>query len=224
MKNLTDWFGRVCIITCQHRPDRLAETLEHLTTTGLADPEKLHIQKGVIGAWTTVPVDWLPGLGAWGCLRSHQRLLEDVIHERNPDMSFALDSVLILEDDVFFVEDALPRLNEFMEAVPEDWGQIYLGGQHKAGTKTINSKVVRGGSVNRTHAHAIRWPYYHEVYRHITYSSDYIGTHKHVDHQLEVVHQRADWPVYCPTKWIAGQRENLSIITGKLTEEKLWQP
>lgn len=224
MKNLTDWFSRVYVINCQHRPDRLEETLDHLRKTGMADPAGVKIQRGVIGAWTTVPNDWLPGLGAWGCWRSHVNLMEDVLHERNEDMSFALDSILILEDDVFFVDGALKKLNDFMEAVPANWGQIYLGGQHKMKTEYINDQVIRGMSVNRTHAHAIHSSTYHALYRHITYATDYRGTHKHVDHQLEEAHRRKEWNVYCPTKWIAGQRENLSIITGKHTPENLWQP
>ena len=144
------------------------------------------------------------------------------MHERNEDLSFALDSILILEDDVFFVNGALEMLNDFMESVPDNWDQIYLGGEHKASVGVVNEWVVRGMSVNRTHAHAIKAPCYQRFYRHITFASDFIRTHKHVDHQLEVAHQRRDWNVYCPVEWIAGQRENLSIITGKPTPTKIW--
>jgi hypothetical protein len=223
MKNLTDWFSRVCVITCQHRPDRLEQTLAHLEASGLAHSAGVKVQRGVIGSWVTTPVDWLAGDGAWGCHASHRRLLEDVMHERNEDLSFALDSILILEDDVFFVDGALEKLDAFMPSVPDDWDQLYLGGEHKAAVERVNDRVVRGGSVNRTHAHAIKASCYQKLYRHITFASDFIRTHKHVDHQLEVAHQRRDWNVYCPVEWIAGQRENLSIITGKPTPEKLWQ-
>lgn len=212
------------MISCQHRPDRLAATLDHLRAAGLADPAAVKVQRGIIGEWTTAPADFLSGVGAWGCLASHRRLLEDVIHERNDDMTFALESILILEDDVFFVDGALEKLNEFMQEVPADWGQIYLGGQHKMKPEPVNPLVLRGRSVNRTHAHAIHSSVYRDVYRHITYASDFIRTHKHVDHQLEEAHQKEYWNVYCPTQWIAGQRENLSIITGKKTPMNLWQP
>ena len=36
MKNLTDWFDRVYVINCAHRPDRLEETKKHLEETGMA--------------------------------------------------------------------------------------------------------------------------------------------------------------------------------------------
>jgi hypothetical protein len=222
MKTLTDWFSRVYVISCQHRPDRLDTTMALLRDSGMADLAGVKVHRGVIGSWTTTPPDWLAGDGAWGCRASHTRLLEDVMHERNPDMSFALDSILILEDDVFFVDGALQRLNEFMSAVPDDWDQIYLGGEHKAPVEKVNDQVVRGTSVNRTHAHAIKASCYQKLYRHITFASDFIRTHKHVDHQLELAHQRRDWNVYCPARWIAGQRENLSIITGKRAPANLW--
>jgi hypothetical protein len=52
---------------------------------------------------------------------------------------------------------------------------------------------------------------------------DYVGTNKHIDHQLELAHQRADWPVYCPAKWICGQRASTSNVSGKKLEAMTWQ-
>jgi len=52
---------------------------------------------------------------------------------------------------------------------------------------------------------------------------DYVGTNKHIDHQLELAHQRADWPVYCPAKWICGQRAGTSNVSGKTLAAMTWQ-
>ena len=168
MKNLTDWFDRVYVINCAHRPDRLEETKRHLEETGMANNEGVHYYPAIIGDWTTCPADWGSGRGAWGCLRSHQRILEDVIHDRDgygydePNLT----NVLVLEDDVVFKEDALEKLNEFMEAVPADWGQIYLGGQHRREkSETDSPNVVIGNSVNRTHAYAVNQPTFTQFYR-----------------------------------------------------------
>ena len=223
MKNLTDWFDRVYVINCAHRPDRLEETKKHLEETRMADNDKVHYYPAIIGDWTTCPADWGSGRGAWGCLRSHQRILEDVIHARDDRHMMALDNVLILEDDVIFKEDSLEKLNEFMEVVPDDWGQIYLGGQHRRHPKETDiPNVIIGNSINRTHAHAINGPSITSVYRHISYASDYRGSSKHIDHQLELAHRRADWPVYCPKEWVAGQRAGSSNISGKTNETKFW--
>lgn len=222
MKNLTDWFDRVYVINCAHRPDRLEETKQHLAETKMADVEKVIFYPAIVGDWTTVPADWRSGNGSWGCLRSHQRILEDIMHVRDGD-GFALKNALIMEDDIIFVDDALQKFNEFIVEVPDDWGQIYLGGQHR-GRKipTDHDSVIDATSVNRTHAYAVRQPYFQQVYRHISYATDYRNTNKHIDHQLEVAHRRGDWPVYCPKKWLVGQRAGISDICNKQLPIKFW--
>ncbi len=223
MKNLTDWFDRVYVINCAHRPDRLEETKKHLEETGMANNDWVNYYPAIIGDWTTCPADWGSGRGAWGCLRSHQRILEDVIHTRDDRHTLTLNNVLILEDDVIFKEDALEKLNRFMRALPSDWGQIYLGGQHRRKKgETDSPNVVIGNSVNRTHAYAVNQSIFKEFYRHISYSTDYRDTSKHIDHQLEVAHRRKDWRVYCPKEWIVGQRAGSSNISGKKLETKFW--
>ena len=223
MKNLTDWFDRVYVINCAHRPDRLEETKKHLEETGMADNDKVHYYPAIIGDWVTHPADWGSGRGAWGCLRSHQRILEDVIQDRDDRHMMTLNNVLILEDDVTFKDDPLSRLNDFMVDVPEDWGQIYLGGQHRRNhSKTESPNVIIGNSINRTHAYAVNQSIFTELYRHISYASDYKNTNKHIDHQLEVAHRRKDWKVYCPSDWIAGQREGSSNISGKVSKTMFW--
>jgi GR25 family glycosyltransferase involved in LPS biosynthesis len=224
MKNLTDLFDRVYVINCAHRPDRLEDTKKHLEETKMADNDKVHYYPAIIGDWTTCPADWRSGKGAWGCLRSHQRILEDVLHTRDDRGQLTLDNVLIMEDDIIFKDKALQKLNEFMEVVPDDWGQIYLGGQHRR-TKVETSlpNVVIGKSVNRTHAYAVNKPTFEELYRHISYASDYRKTTKHIDHQLELAHRREDWKVYCPKEWIVGQRAGSSNINGRVNKTKFWQ-
>ena len=223
MKNLTDWFDRVYVINCAHRPDRLEEAKKHLNETGMVDTEKVIYYPAIIGDWTTCPADWRSGRGAWGCLRSHQRIMEDVIHARDENGVPKLMNVLVLEDDVIFKEDSLEKLNEFMEDVPDDWGQIYLGGQHRRDpTPTDSPNVIVGNSINRTHAYAVNQPNYTKFYRHISYARDYRGTDHHIDHQLEKAHRRKDWKVYCPKEWVVGQRGGRSNINGKVNPTKFW--
>ena len=223
MKNLTDLFDRVYVINCAHRPDRLEETKKHFEETKMADNDKVHYYPAIIGDWTTCPADWRSGRGAWGCLRSHQRILEDVLHTRDDREALTLNNVLILEDDIIFKDNALQKLNEFMEIVPDDWGQIYLGGQHRrTKVETGLNNVVIGKSVNRTHAYAVNKSTFEELYRHISYATDYRKTNKHIDHQLELAHRREDWKVYCPEEWIVGQRAGSSNINGRVNKTKFW--
>ena len=223
MKNLTDLFDRVYVINCAHRPDRLEDTKKHFEETKMADNDKVHYYPAIIGDWTTCPADWRSGRGAWGCLRSHQRILEDVLHTRDDREGLTLNNVLIMEDDIIFKDNALQKLNEFMEVVPDDWGQIYLGGQHrKTKVETGLNNVVIGKSVNRTHAYAVNQSTFQELYRHISYATDYRKTNKHIDHQLELAHRREDWKVYCPEEWIVGQRAGSSNINGRVNKTKFW--
>jgi GR25 family glycosyltransferase involved in LPS biosynthesis len=225
MKNLTDWFSRVYVINCAHRPDRLEEVTKHLQETGMADMDKVVIYPAIIGDWVTHPADWRAGNGSWGCLRSHMRILEDAMQERDMEQEgwpMTLENILILEDDVFFLENALEDLNRFMNIVPSGWGQLYLGGQHQRKPVLTAEGVLVGLSVNRTHAYAVSRDNFQPLYRHICYASDYIGKKRHIDHQLELAHQRRDWDVYCPERWICGQRAGTSNISGRKDTERIW--
>ena len=225
LKKITDWFDKVFVINCAHRPDRLAQFKEEVESKNLGDLSKITVFPAVIGDYTGHPAGWGAGNGAWGCLQSHRRVMEDLMHMRDDRGALAWDSALILEDDVFFLENALQDLHNFMLEVPCSWGQIYLGGQHRAKTTETGLPMVRkGGSINRTHAYAVSGEYINRVYQHISYMMDYTGdgNHKHVDHQLELAHQRGDWPVYCPVKWVCGQRAGSSNISGKTQADMTW--
>ena len=147
--------------------------------------------------------------------------MEDIMHIRDPHGHMTVKTALILEDDVYFVPDALNQLNEFMCSIPNDWGQLYLGGQHQKPATPCAGYTI-GNSVNRTHAYAVSSRYIQSVYRHISYMPDYVGTNRHVDHQLETAHARKDWPVYCPPIWFAGQEAGSSNISGNTNSRQIW--
>lgn len=224
MKKLTTLFDRVYVINCPHRPDRLDRVTRHLLEEELVDIDKVVFYPAVIGDVTSHPAGWGAGNGAWGCLRSHQRIMEDAMHHCDDRWRISWDQILILEDDVVFLEGALERLNEFMAQVPSDWGQIYLGGQHqKRPERTDVEGILRGMSVNRTHAYALHREAIHMVYRHVCYMPDYQGTNKHIDHQLELAHNRKDWNVYCPVEWFCGQEAGESNVSGATNERMIWE-
>jgi hypothetical protein len=163
------------------------------------------------------------GIIVSNCLQSHRRIMEDLMHLRDERDQLTWSGALILEDDVFFLDGALENLRTFMQNVPTEWGQLYLGGQHRQPcTYTEHPSVTRGKSVNRTHAYAVSKEFVSKIYCHVSYMPDYIGTSKHIDHQMELAHQRADWPVFCPAKWICGQRASTSNVSGRKLEAMTW--
>lgn len=222
-KNLTDWFERVYVINRPDRPERLKAFYKNIEYTKVADPSKIIVYPAIMGDKTACPRYFLSGNGAWGCLRSHSNIIENLLLEQI-NTGIRVYSVLILEDDVEFVPKPLFRLHAFMSAVPKNWDQIYLGGQHRLLPKPTGiDRVMRGISVNRTHAYALNRKVFKLFYTHINNAEEYIGKkNHHIDHQLEIAHRKLAWNVYCPPVWLAGQAEGMSDVCNSELEARIW--
>lgn len=216
---LRRYFDRVVMLTLEGREGRCDRALAGMAEVGL-DAGQVRIEKGWNGEELPAPAWWRAGNGAWGCLMSHHRALADAYRH-------GVKRLLVLEDDCCFQADAVRMLEEFLPAVPEGWGQLYLGGVHQARPQELlgRPEVFRGLSVNRTHAYAVARGWIPRVLAHIMHAPDYMGAPfpAHLDHQLERAHQREDWPVYAPTWWVCGQEENDSDINGRHHPRKWWQ-
>jgi hypothetical protein len=217
-------FDRIAIISLPRSPERGEASLRELREKGLS--AKAELFRGIDGKLCPPSDWWVAGSGAWGCMMSHFRLVQDALMD-------GVESLLVLEDDCVWQNDAAMLAAEFLPQVPGDWGQIYLGGQHRSPQRpaALRGKpaVWRPRSVHRTHAYAIHRRAMQKFLKHVIYAPDYIETKKrsgvkrHVDHQLEHAQQRGDWPVYCPSWWLAGQGENVSLINGRSQREQWWQ-
>ncbi|MGI8604084.1 MAG: glycosyltransferase family 25 protein [Verrucomicrobiales bacterium] len=219
MRTLNDHFARVYVINLPYKPDRRQRLEQHLVGGGFA--EHLTWVTGCSGDWMPPPAWWNAGNGAWGCLLSHARVIQDAIMD-------GLEDFLVLEDDAVFQPAALGMLERLMNEVPEDWEQLYLGGQHMHEPEDVADRpfVLRAWNVNRTHAYALRRPAFVRFHQHLWHAPDYID-HKdgwHLDHQLGVAHQRGDWKVYAPCWWLAGQESDWSNISGRKLPRLWWHP
>lgn len=226
---LDEAFERVYVINLPFKVARREKLEQNLKTTGIVDPKKVFWERGVYGDWAPAPSWWGAGNGAWGCLMSHVRIAQDAAQD-------AVASYCVLEDDVVFHHRAQEMLDEFMTEVPDDWGQIYLGGQflHQK-PEPVSPWVVRPYNVNRTHAFALRKPAIPRFLQHVMHAPDYLNicdtseeclsytpNNYHIDHQLGRAHERRDWNVYAPTWWLAGQDEGPSSISGKTNVAMWW--
>lgn len=221
--HLGKWFDRVFVINCPSRKFRLETLLDRLRELRLANPSDIIVRPAVMGSCSPPPTNWKAGGGAWGCFRSHLRIQEDMLHERDTFGDLSWNSYLILEDDVIFANNAREGLDTLMKNLPEDWGQVYLGGQHTVKPVPINAHVQRGRSINRTHAYAINKNWASTIYQHVASLPGKDPTEiKHIDHWLEKGHREYGWPVYCPTKWLAGQSSGVSDISGKNNTDRFW--
>jgi len=129
--NLRRYFDRVVLINLKRRHDRLQSVQEALRQCHwpFRWPE---IFEAVDGYANSIPSHFISGPGAWGCLLSHREILRQALAD-------GVRNVLVLEDDVCFVDAFREQVAEFLRRVPDDWDQLMLGGQH----------VVLGGQTYR---------------------------------------------------------------------------
>ena len=166
----------------------------------------------VDGKKVPAPQWWKAGPGAWGCYKSHLRILEQCLEND-------IDSCLFMEDDAVCCEDFVARTQTFFKNLPEDWSMIYLGGQH-LGTATsppiqVNPHVYIPFDVNRTHAFGVRGrTMMQTLYKHLNAFKDW-KTGFHIDHQLGQIHRQRSNPIYCPSEWLIGQDEGTSDVSGR---------
>lgn len=209
------------IINLQYKPDRRERLTAHLLESGIIrDPADIHWVKAISGDWCRPPHWWRSGNGAWGCLMSHLRVVQDATMD-------GLESYMVLEDDAVFQPRAVEMLARLMREVPDDWDQIYLGGQHLKPVEPVAGSpfVVRANNVNRTHGFILRRRAFAKFQQHIMHAPDYIAHPGwHIDHQLGVAHERRDWNVYAPAWWICGQEAGGSNISGRTNPRLWWHP
>ncbi len=175
-------------------------------------------QTAVPGDWCPAPAWWKAGNGAWGCLMSHVRVVQDAVMD-------GTEMLCVLEDDVCFHPQAKEMLDRLLREAPDDWDQIYLGGQHLKEPLPVTGRpfVLRGVNVNRTHAFILRRRVFARYLQHVLHAPDYMAHGAwHIDHQLGIAHERRDWNVYCPAWWLAGQDEGSSNISGRTNPRYWW--
>jgi len=213
--NLEKTFKRVYCVNLKRRADRWERFQDSL-------PEDWPFQTvrrfdAIDGKRVKHPDWWKAGGGAWGCYRSHLRILEDCLQQ-------GVQSVLLLEDDALFPADFRKDVERFFKFLPEDWEMIYLGGQHlmidKHPPRKINKAVFQPYNVNRTHCFGLRGEMIRVVYKHLL-RQDWKNA-QHIDHHLGRLHQRRERRIYCPWKWLVGQAEGQSNISGRNPPDRFW--
>lgn len=203
----------VCI-NLDRRPDRWKRFTENCLIEGVERFSAFDAKKLEVPEW------WRAGNGAWGCHLSHEKILEDAIQEGLHEEGGML---LVLEDDALFEPDFADRVRNYLRVVPQDWDQIYLGGQHKGHRRPrfINKSVKKGMKVNRTHAYAVNWRYIIGLSTYLSRCMKKKSYPHHVDHRMELKHSQIN--CYVPTRWLVGQRRGTSDIGKSSNEDRFWR-
>jgi hypothetical protein len=213
-------FERVYVVNLLRHPERLKAFLDRLPVSLAPNLKRV----GVDGKLAPHAPWWRQGNPAWGCYRSHYKIIEECLED-------GVQSCLILEDDAEFCEDFEERLKQVMAEIPSNWGWLYLGGQHlhqkQHPAKIITEHVVRPYNLNRTHAYAINGiQAFREIYRHLNDTKDW-HHRNHIDHHYGRMHQRCygmgqPIHVYAAKPFLIAQAAGRSSISGKTFETRFW--
>ncbi len=224
-------FKHVMCINLERRPERWKRFIHGFPT----DTRYYHPHHyPAVDSRLAKPPPWFsdacPDPGAWGCLRTHLRIWEDAL-------SGSWDDVLVFEDDAIFCEGFAEKFARFMARVPDDWDQIYLGGQHlyaidqngdtrpgfSSPPQVVNEYVLRCENANRTHAYAMRPAMMQAAIDTCALLPPGMPTSRsyHVDFRLGSLHPTHK--VYAPTRWLVGQEHGKSdVLGGRKDHKRKW--
>jgi len=212
---------RALCINLDRRPERWEAFKRNCPIRGV------HRFPAIDGRAVRPPAWWRQGGGAWGCMLSHVRILEQALSDGLDRCGGRGGVLLVLEDDALFPPDFAERAARFIRALPDDWEQAYLGGQHRGlrvrQPQRVNDEVVRPFMVNRTQAYAVRGPFIRVLYQHLCdWPAHARSPRHHVDHRMELLHRSGQHKVYAPATWIVGQAGGPSDISGRVTQDRFW--
>jgi hypothetical protein len=195
--NLYAYFDRVVLINLRRRPDRLARVQVEL--------HRCHwpflppcLFTAIDGQTGHVPADWQSGPGAWGCSQSHQAVLAKALAD-------GVKNLLVLEDDVSFVDGFVDKTAAFLAAVPADWDQLVFGGT-----------VDRGGGIFGTHCYAIRPPFMGRLLARWQASHQHCDWVAACDPAMQLAHK-----VFYPDPFLAAQLKGSSDVATAKHQPKL---
>ena len=149
-----EYFDKIYCINLDERKDRWERCQEIFTSFDL-DVERM---PGVLGpsGWVSdkYPHPMRAFEGVAGGTQAHLNVLESSFVNQT-------DKILILEDDVEFVEDFINLFDILSEYIPDHWEILYLGGMYRSGgirAQRINNHIARVSDMMATHAYAIKYP------------------------------------------------------------------
>lgn len=205
-------FDRAVVISLVRRADRLAAFQDRLAVAWPG--QAVQVFQAVDGEREAVPEGWRGTAGAWGCARSHGRVVERALAD-------GVERLLVLEDDATF----MPRFAERLAGlrIPAMCQQLYLGGEHLLPPEPGPAGLVRGRNVNRCHAYAILGrPALETIRDHLRWDPATWAAAHNVDHQLGILHETGRVEVYAADPWLCGQAAGRSDIDGKTWPERAW--
>lgn len=104
----------------------------------------------VDGQGSTTPDNWSSTSGAYGCLLSHLRVVQEARKQGE-------SSVLIFEDDVVFDAQFSTNFNAYIKQLPRDWAMLYFGALHQDDLLEVSENIHRVRRACSTYAYALNY-------------------------------------------------------------------
>lgn len=118
MKTLNNYFEKIYCINLDSRPDRYGESLQEFQKIGI-DVQRV---SGVLGS-DVFKSGLNRSAGAYGVFLTHVKILKEAMRNN-------YENILILEDDVVFIDGFNEIFNQRITALPDDWDLLYVGGNN----------------------------------------------------------------------------------------------
>jgi len=148
--DVNKFFSQKVCINLDRRPDRWERMRARFAQHNI---EQVVRFPALDGKSLEIPVTWDSFPGAYGCLRSHLKVVEEARDE-------ARTNVLIFEDDVVLAPEFSLRFAEYINQVPADWDMIFFGGIHGEPPSKVSSNVSRVTHSLSTYTYALN----HTIY------------------------------------------------------------
>jgi GR25 family glycosyltransferase involved in LPS biosynthesis len=137
---LNDYFDKIYCINLDRRTDRWESAQKEFEKHGIV-VDRISAVEG----------------GAQGLIETNKRIFRNAIVK-------GYNSILILEDDVEFIEDLQNKFKEAYSSVPENWNMLYFGGNHFFGQPVpINNHVAIPKNTLSSHAIAYKKDAYQKM-------------------------------------------------------------
>lgn len=204
--NPFNFFKRIYCINLAHRADKWADCLKEFKTLNIED--KIIRFEGI--KFDLNKYGWISGRA--GCFASHREII-NICSKDN------VSNVLILEDDVEFINDPIKNLNLALKELPKDWDIFYLGMNPTSEIFPdplirISQNLLKVKSALTTHAIAYNKSSYNDILNNIP-EGDSIINWLHSNISMDgwfMRHYLNTKNVFCPNEFLATQRKSVSDI------------
>lgn len=140
--NINDYFDKIFCINLDRRTDRWKQCLKEFAKYNI----QVEKYSAIDGKKIKNISNWMTGPRI-GCCRSHAHILKMMVQNR-------FKKILILEDDIEFIENFQEIFCERIKLVPE-YDMLYLCGNNPKNVEIINEYVKKTTAALSTGAYAI---------------------------------------------------------------------